>query len=167
MIQRVSLFVDLQNFYHGARRAFHPVGGPGSFGQISPWKLGELLCGKSVPDAQSNERLLSEVRVYRGMPRLGAPGYDAVQRQHASWTNDGVTVITRPLRHRDHRWVEKGIDVELAIDVVLGGVEGRFDVGIICSGRHRHASGNREDSAANRPDFSPGRSSQLVESAWA
>ena len=133
MIQRVSLFVDLQNFYHGARRAFHPVGGPGSFGQISPWKLGELLCGKSVPDAQSNERLLSEVRVYRGMPRLGAPGYDAVQRQHASWTNDGVTVITRPLRHRDHRWVEKGIDVELAIDVVLGGVEGRFDVGIIYS----------------------------------
>ena len=132
---RVMLFVDYQNVYRTARTLFHQVAAPHWEGQINPGALGRLLVERSRFD-----RTLSGVRVYRGLPS-GAKdpkGYGAARSQVATWERDGlVTVITRPLRYPDDwpdtKAEEKGIDVALAVDFVMGAVKGWFDVGIMMS----------------------------------
>lgn len=130
---RVSLFVDYQNVYHGARNAFHYADALPSAGQISPHRLGGLLVARQPLTGDANERWLHEVRVYRGMPRTGDRGYAAAQRQHDAWRHDGVKVITRPLGGPSSRRREKGVDVELALDFFAGALDGDYDVGIIFS----------------------------------
>ena len=63
-------------------------------------------------------------------------GYDACQRQVAHWNSvPGVRTLTRPLNYREpNRPREKGIDVALAIEMVRGAVDGRFDVAVLFSG---------------------------------
>lgn len=61
---RVSLFIDYQNVYHGARNAFHHDDAPPSAGQISPRRLGNLLVARQPLAGDANERRLHEVRVY-------------------------------------------------------------------------------------------------------
>ncbi len=60
-------------------------------------------------------------------------GYAAAQRQHEEWRKDGVTVVTRPLQAGAGGVREKGIDVELALDFVIGAIYGNYDIGIIFS----------------------------------
>ena len=133
MALRVSLFIDFQNVYHGARYAFHHGGGPSSNGQISPRRVADLLCARRPRRSSSDQRLLHAVRVYRGMPRFPGRGHIAAQRQHEAWEEEGVTVITRPLAGPPNRAREKGVDVELALDFFAGAIDGDFDVGIIFS----------------------------------
>lgn len=130
---RVSLFIDYQNVYHGARNAFHGDGVPHSAGQVSPPRLGELLVARPPLAGDANERRLHEVRVYRGMPRMEDRGYEAAQRQHDAWRRGGVKVVTRPLAGPPGGRREKGIDVELALDFFAGALDDDFDVGIIFS----------------------------------
>jgi len=83
-------------------------------------------------------RLLS-VRVYRGRPdprhEPGAAG--ANDRQAAVWQRNGAVVCRRPLRYpRD--WPdlparEKGVDVQLACDVITEAMTHQVDVVIIAS----------------------------------
>ena len=130
---RVSLFIDYQNVYHGARNAFHHDDAPRSAGQISPRRLGNLLVARQPLAGDVNERRLHEVRVYRGMPRTGDRGYAAAQRQHDAWRRSGVKVISRPLGGPPFRRREKGVDVELALEFFAGALDGDYDVGIIFS----------------------------------
>ena len=130
---RVSLFIDYQNVYHGARKAFHGSQGAHSSGQVSPRRLGDLLAASQPLAGDASERRLYEVRVYRGMPRIDDRGYVAAQRQHDVWEHDGVTVITRPLGGPLGGRREKGIDVELALDFFAGALDDDFDVGVIFS----------------------------------
>lgn len=137
MAARVVVFLDYQNVYMGARSAFHPYGSPSQDGQVDPYRLGELLIAKSPPEF---DRVLSEVRIYRGQPDSARDprGYAANDRQCQHWrTLPKTTVTTRALRYpRDwprHREQEKGIDVQLAIDVVAGAVRGEYEVGILMS----------------------------------
>lgn len=58
-------------------------------------------------------------------------------RQCAVWARRGVSVVPRTL-HYPPNWPvspaqEKGIDVQLAIDVVAGAIDDTYDVGIIFS----------------------------------
>ena len=71
--------------------------------------------------------------MYRGMPKRDSGPYAAAQRQHAVWEKDGVTVVTRPLQAGVGGVREKGIDVELALDFVIGAIYSNYDIGIIFS----------------------------------
>ena len=130
---RTAVFIDYQNVYHAARRAFHAKNDPSSFGQIEPRKLAELLCrrrpgGKTAPETQ-----LEQVRVYRGMPRPGDRNYSPARRQVAAWKAEQVIIVTRPLQGPRRAPREKGIDISLALDFYEAARDGSFDVGILFS----------------------------------
>ncbi len=136
MPARVVVFLDYQNVYGSARRAFANLGDPYTAGQVSPPALAEHLTADSPYD-----RELAEVRVYRGRPESTKQpaAYGANQRQTAAWlaSSPKVTVTRRTLRY-PHDWPnspaqEKGIDVALAIDFTVMAVRGEYDVGILMS----------------------------------
>jgi uncharacterized LabA/DUF88 family protein len=131
--QRMALFIDYQNVYKGARRCFSQPGAPHMDGQIIPLRLGLKL-----RDRGQNERQLTTVRIYRGMPSSAhdPKGFGACRRQVAQWDKGALVVpITRPLNYRDPvRPKEKGIDVRIAIDLVMMAMRNDFDVGVLFSG---------------------------------
>ena len=133
MVDRVAVFIDYQNVYKSARNAFFPGSGNHVEGQIHPLALGRLLAGGPTDPT----RQCVSVRIYRGLPsnERDPKGYSATQRQMAFWnTLPGVTACTRALNYRDpHNPKEKGIDVLLAVDLVLGAARNEYDVGIVCS----------------------------------
>ena len=139
MAERVVIFVDYQNVYMRARDAFHnPSGNPHWMGQINPTALGRYLVSRA--GGSEGERDLHGVRIYRGMPSNGRDpkGYRAARRQIAEWERQPlVTVTTRPFRYPrnypDARPVEKGIDVQIALDFVMMAVRGEYDVGVLMS----------------------------------
>lgn len=129
------LYVDYQNTYGSAREVYHDETDPHWCGQFHPGTVGRLIVDRSPYD-----RVLSGVRIYRGLPS-GAKdpkGYSAARAQMGAWSRDGdVDVIARPLRYPVD-WPrskprEKGVDVALAVDFVMGAVKGWFDVGVIMS----------------------------------
>lgn len=140
---RVAVFIDYQNMYYGARRAFgDPAVDAPSFGHLDPAALARLLTdlGRAVDPG----RALVATSVYRGEP--GRPSHRrlraAFTRQTSRWRADPtVTVKTTPLRYRREvvsgatvwRAEEKGIDVLLAVDVVRGCYVDEFDTALIAS----------------------------------
>ena len=130
---RTAVFIDYQNVYHAARRAFHSLDDPASFGQIAPRKLTELLCRKELRGEATTEAQLEQVRVYRGMPRAGDRNYSPARRQVAAWQADQVIVVTRPLQGPRNAPREKGIDISLALDFYEAARSDRFDLGILFS----------------------------------
>jgi uncharacterized LabA/DUF88 family protein len=129
---RVAVFVDYQNVYMEARRVFGLQHEPAPAGQIKPNLAGRALTRMGVGD-----RVLSEVRIYRGFPstKYDQKGYDACLRQVSIWRQrPDVTVTTRTLNYRDPDFPrEKGIDVALAVDFVRLAIEGAYDVGVMFS----------------------------------
>lgn len=169
-VKRVALFVDYQNVYQSARRAFGLEHAHHCEGQIHPRRVGlrakDLLPGRE----------LSEVVVFRGMPapHQDQKGYDACQRQVAKWNaTSQVRCITRPLNYREpSRPREKGIDVAIAIEMVAGAIDGRFDVAVLFSGDtdllpaaefiRKHRGDDAIEFAAWKPnDNSPARVLQI------
>lgn len=137
MSARVVVFLDYQNVYMGARGTFHRYGSPPQDGQIDPYRLAELLASKGPPGV---DRELHEVRVYRGQPdsEKDPKGYAANDRQSSHWrTLPKTTVTTRTLRYPGEwpreKEQEKGIDVQLAIDLVAGAVRREYEVAILMS----------------------------------
>jgi uncharacterized LabA/DUF88 family protein len=136
MSARAVLFLDYQNVYMGAREAFHPFGSPPQDGQVDPYKLGELIVSKS----RQFDRELVQICVYRGQPdsQRDPRGYAANDRQCRYWQALPKTrVTTRTLRYPrnwpQERELEKGIDVQLAVDLVAGAVRHEYDVAILMS----------------------------------
>jgi uncharacterized LabA/DUF88 family protein len=135
---RVVVFIDYQNVLNDARRAFHthPYASPD--GQVDPILLGQRLVRKQPVDA-TRRRACHEVRVYRGRPdpRKEPQMNAAHMRQCQAWESAGARVIARPLRYPrawpKERAEEKGIDVQIAIDIVMMAVNKEFDVAILAS----------------------------------
>ena len=137
------MFIDYQNIYHGARRAFaSPRSNCPSFGHVDPAALARLLTG--LGRSVNPERMLWSTTVYRGEPgRMSHPKLlTAFGRQARRWRADpSLTVKTTPLRYRrvenpDGRaWraEEKGIDVMLAVDMVRGACLDEFDTAVVAS----------------------------------
>lgn len=130
-----SVFIDYHNTYRSARSIYHEDIGPHMLGQVDPGALGRLLVDRG-PD----ERQLVEVRVYRGLPssKHDPKAYGAARAQLATWErNPLVSTVTRPLRYPiDYPASpaeEKGVDVSLAVDLVMGAAKGVYDVGIVMS----------------------------------
>jgi hypothetical protein len=135
--QRVVLFVDAQNLYRGARRAFFLPTDPYFHGQVNPRALGELLCKRGPVGGPP--RLLSQVRIYTGSPdpRREPKTAGAHGKQRHAWLSLGCIVVARTLRYPavwpKERAEEKGIDVALAVDYIALALDGAYDVGIIAS----------------------------------
>jgi len=135
--QRVWVFIDSQNVYRDARRAFHGERDPARCGQIDPRRLADLLTERG-PEDDPRARLLTSARVYTGAPGAREPrAHSAHMRQRAAWERSGVEVRARPLRYPTD-WpqspaVEKGVDVSLAVDLVFAAARRSFDVGIVLS----------------------------------
>lgn len=138
MAERVVVFLDWQNVYMRARGSFHVKSDPFTAGQVSPLDLAELLASRGVSD----DRELTQVRVYRGIPdqKFDPNAYAAARRQMSAWSrNRKVEIVKRVLRYPpgwpdcDDSPREKGIDVSLAVDLVTMAIAGDYDTGIVMS----------------------------------
>lgn len=141
---RVRVFVDYQNVYMSARRAFGLEHGAHMEGQIKPLRLGLLLTERRK--ALDPSRKLDQVHLFRGepSPKHSPGGFAACQRQVAEWDRvPEVVPTTRPLKYYPSKWSngqpvdfvarEKGIDVLLALAMVVGAVRDEFDVAVLFS----------------------------------
>ena len=134
---KLSLFIDAQNAYRGARTSFFSDTSPSVSRQFNPAKLATLIQSRGGPE---NLRCsLSDVRVYTGRPEAvkDPKTYAAHMKQCAEWSRNGVTIVHRSLRYPRgwpaERAQEKGIDTALAIDFVTMAVDGLYDIGVILS----------------------------------
>jgi hypothetical protein len=116
---RVGVFLDWQNCYRTARDAFG-FKGSGIDGNVKPLLLAQMLAKARVGDRPGH---LTKVRIYTGRasqhhdPRT----YAANRRQFQAWINSDpecVDVVARTLDYKLAQPREKGIDVQLAIDLV-------------------------------------------------
>jgi hypothetical protein len=130
---RAIVLVDYQNMYREARRAFGWENSPGHYGNLKPIALGRIL-------TPGRDRELVQVRVYTGMPsaKRAKTGNAIMQRRLAAWVADNpkcVEVFPRPMQYigKDDKGREKGIDVELAIDLVSLAMDDKFDVVVVAS----------------------------------
>jgi hypothetical protein len=118
----ISVLLDWQNIYSCARDAFVLNDSGPIAGNVYPLKLAVHVASGTDPVLE-RPRKLQDVRIYRGRPD-GAknPGwYRAWQSQTSAWKKAGgdrVIERYRDLRLRDGVWIEKGVDVSLAIDLV-------------------------------------------------
>ena len=142
-LDRLAVFIDYQNAYRGARQAFgvnaydHHV-----IGQFDPLELSRLIAARQPNYPGAKPRKLVRACVYRGMPNPSkdSVGYGAARRQLNRWHNlssgDGpqLEVHTRSLDYRTGRPREKGIDVQIALDLAFGAVDDDFDVVVLFSG---------------------------------
>lgn len=139
---RVVVFVDYQNLHGWAKRCFLPRGCHPADGHVDPLRLSEHLVGR-----RKNRSTLQQVRIYRGVP---VPDHEpksaaANERQAAAWSRSPlVDLHRRPLRYpaswtdkrpgyRADRPQEKGVDVELAVDLVRLAMQKWFDAAIVVS----------------------------------
>jgi hypothetical protein len=93
--ERLVLFIDAQNFYNGARRAFFASEDSHVFGQFQPVGIGSLICSRGLP---GTARSLEEVRVYTGRPDASKEPetYAARMKQCTAWGRAGATVNSTP-----------------------------------------------------------------------
>lgn len=133
---RVMLFIDAQNMYHGARRAFFDPRAAHTCGQYRPDALARLVVASGPPRV---ERVLAAVRIYSGRPdpTRQPKAYAAHMKQCQAWRAANVTVITRPLRYPitwpEDKAQEKGIDVLIALDLVTLAIADAYDVAVLAS----------------------------------
>ena len=142
-MSRVALFIDYQNVYMRARDSFAPRGGPSRVGQIVPRLVGELLVERG--HRVDPHRVLSSVLIARGVPSAERSpiGDAAAKRQVAAWgSQSAVTVVTHPLQYvrveagpgvTRIEAREKGVDVVLAVQMLLGAQRDEYDVAILFS----------------------------------
>jgi len=131
---RVVVFVDYQNVCNWAKRKFHVQGAADSDGHVDPLRLGRLLVSQ-----RRQPSVLQQVRVYRGRPNPDRQpsSASANDRQTAAWeASPLVKVLRRPLQYRSN-WPapgsvsEKGVDVQLATDLVRLALTKRLDAAVV------------------------------------
>lgn len=130
---RTVVFIDYQNMYRGAREAFGWQAEGGHFGNFRPYAFARRM-------ARSEGCVLSQVRAYAGIhtPQRNAAQNAQLQRRIRPWIADApekVELFPRPLRYSAQRpkGEEKGVDVELAIDIVRLALDGAIDVVLLAS----------------------------------
>lgn len=136
-VRRVAVFIDWQNVYHCAREAFHDLADPTRYGSVRPKAFSQLLVRKGdATDA------LVHIGIYRGEPdpRKDGQTHGAHMRQRQAWKDecgDILRVRSRSLRYPPGRPLseaeEKGVDVQLAIDVMVMGLRDEYDLAIIAT----------------------------------
>lgn len=132
-VMRIAVFIDEKNVYKDARKAFFEPYDSSPHGQFHPLLLGQRLAALT----NAPEPDLVDVRVYIGRPdgSLDAKTYGAHMRQCSAWQKTAVTLKWRPLRYP---WgggqpEQKGIDVQMAVDMVKLYIQDVYDVAIVAS----------------------------------
>ncbi len=134
---KICVFVDYQNVYMDARTAFGFENKGHTWGQIDPLLFGQLFCAKDSPNISSKSKVLSQVRIYTGVPNaeLASETNAAYLRQKASWEQiEQVEVVDRPLQYiKGQPPRQKGVDVAMALDIVTLGSRGEYDCAAVVS----------------------------------
>lgn len=143
MPDRVVVFVDWQNLYHGAKRAFFGGRGKGTDGQVWPDQIADIICAKKPP---GGNRTVEQVRVYRGVASAEEDlvANAAARQQIAAWERyPHVDVFPHTLKRMtsrcpecgvvSERLGEKGVDVNLATDLIDLAHERHYDIGVVVS----------------------------------
>lgn len=128
MVEPVTLYVDYENLRLSLKTAFAL-----ETGHFDPRKLADLVIGR-------RQRLsaLTEVRVYRAIAdpvRDPRRAQDDMRRVRRWLSQDRVAFIGRPLRYiaSTGAMKEKGIDIALAVDVLMNAFERSSDVVVVAS----------------------------------
>jgi len=135
---RVAVFIDWQNVYMAARRAFGLERMPVGRGNFSPYRLSQLL---AAANGRGHAGRLVRVEVHRGLPshQHDLRGYNAARRQAKAWKAENPRVVMpklRPLRYRnypDQPPTEKGVDIALAVGAIEAKLRDHCDVVIVFS----------------------------------
>ena len=125
--KRIMIFIDGSNFYHGLKNVLGKV-------NINFQKLAETLCG---------ERELIRMYYYNApVEREGNEEKYRSQQKFFSALDDVpyLTIKLGRLEKRGNIWVEKGVDVHLAVDMLSMAVKNLYDVAILISGDGDFAS---------------------------
>jgi uncharacterized LabA/DUF88 family protein len=132
---RVAVFIDWQNAYQQARSAFG-LAGPSHEGQFSPLRMGTLL---AVRNKRRESGQLVRVEIHRGQPLSSVDpiGHAAVTLQAQAWKAEAPAIVVtrlRPLaKQADGRYIEKGVDVNLAACAIEWSLVHRMDTVIVVS----------------------------------
>jgi hypothetical protein len=120
----VAVYLDWQNVYNAARRAFGSDDWHSEDGQVSPYRVAQVLAAGNGRGAAGT---LVRVEIHRGLPSSAkdSVGYGANRRQSTAWMKENPEVVIprlRPLRY-PHNYPadppeEKGVDVQLALAAV-------------------------------------------------
>lgn len=136
---RVAVFIDWQNAYKTAREAFSLQDMPNERGNFSPLTLSRLL---AAGNGRGTGAELACIEIHRGLPsqKHDPTGYAANRRQAAAWkaeAGDLVMPQMRPLRYPfafpNEPAVEKGVDVQLAVNAIEATLRKRCHVAIVFS----------------------------------
>jgi uncharacterized LabA/DUF88 family protein len=136
---RVVVFIDGQNFYNECRRIFR-------HGETHPHLLGEEICGSQF----GTDRVLQEVRFYTGIhdSRREPLKNSYMQKRIRVMKQNDVTTFSRPLKYGEEivedrgqpgtykrMWKgrEKGVDVRIALDMVMMAVENKYEIASLAS----------------------------------
>ena len=122
MAARVGIFIDGPNLYGDARR----LTGEGRLD--IPALVSWIAAGREIAEASFWTGQLDQSvnpAAYAGQRRLFA-------RIERDVPNARIGRAT--LKQRGRGWVEKGVDVGVAMDLVLGAADDRWDAGVVVSG---------------------------------
>lgn len=88
----VAVYIDWQNIYNGARRAFG-FAGRSEEGQVSPYRLAKLL---AAGNGRGADATLVRVEIHRGLPSASKDptGNSANRRQSAAWMQENFEVVS-------------------------------------------------------------------------
>jgi uncharacterized LabA/DUF88 family protein len=121
MDQKVCIFIDGSNFYHGLKSQFGNT-------HIDFYKLSQALCGST--------RMLIRTYYYNA-PVNKDDDEEMYKHQQRFFANlDRTPYLTKRLgrlEHRDDHVIEKGVDIFLAVDMLKYGYNNSYDVAILIS----------------------------------
>lgn len=116
------MFVDAQNLVHGAQNYAEKRG-------ISEYRIDAL----ALRDVLSEDYDLVRPYWFDSFKPRGQSGSDKKKFFHMLGT-EGFTVIDKPLMERGEKWMEKGLDITLATELLYHGFSEHYDVAIVVTG---------------------------------
>lgn len=122
--ERVAIYIDGNNFYNGLKKAGQPKGA-----RFDHSGFATLL---------TRARTLTSKRYYIGSLRnhdgseKSAQMLASQQKFLSGLENEGFTIKRGRIVY-DHKIREKGVDVKIAVDLIVGAVDNLYDTAIIVS----------------------------------
>ena len=125
--QRVAVFIDGSNFYYKLRDLHIPNITYFQYGNFSTW----LARGRQPV---TKKYYVGEVRALDNDEKGQKMRQNQVRLfNHLASQKNGFVIERGYIMHHDGAFYEKGVDVKLAVDIVVGAYENLYDVAIVVS----------------------------------